>query len=285
MADSVTPQILSSLRKAIVECFNSSDLRLLCADLGMDYEDLGGEGKEAKVLELVNYFSRRGKTDQLLAYCQQERPEFAWPVLGGAAPTEANRPEAAKTAGEKITILFLAADPSNETRLRLGEELREIQEKLQLSRQRERFTVQSRFSVRPQDISQAMLDEQPTIVHFSGHGTEYGELCFEDNNGLTKAVSAQALSALFAQFSGQVQGVILNACYAETQAKAIAQHINYVVGMNTSIGDRASVAFSIGFYQALGAGKDIAQAFQFGVTQIMLQGIPEELTPVLITKK
>ena len=36
--------------------------------------------------------------------------------------------------GEKmITILFVAADPTNASRLRLGEEYREIQEKLQLA--------------------------------------------------------------------------------------------------------------------------------------------------------
>jgi hypothetical protein len=265
----------------IVEAFNTNELRLLCAELNIDYENLGSGGKEIIVLELINYLDRRGNIDELLKYCQRERPGYAWPA-GGASLAAQPKPVPQGVEAGKIVILFLAADPTNETRLRLGEELREIQEKLQLSKQRERFDLQSRWSVRPQDISQALLDIQPGIVHFSGHGTAYGELCFENNEGITQPVSAQALAALFSQFSGQVQGVILNACYAEIQAKAIAQHIEYVVGMTTAMGDQASVAFSIGFYQALGAGKTIAEAFQFGVTQIMLQGIPEESTPVLV---
>lgn len=69
-----------------------------------------------------------------------------------------------------ISILFLAADPTDASRLRLGEELREIQEKLQLAKLREQFKLYQRMSVRPTDLSQALLDIQPEIVHFSGHG-------------------------------------------------------------------------------------------------------------------
>lgn len=66
----------------------------------------------------------------------------------------------------KVKILFLAADPSDATRLRLGQELRDIREKLQLSKQRDSFALDSRESVRPGDITQAIHDVAPQIVHF-----------------------------------------------------------------------------------------------------------------------
>jgi hypothetical protein len=37
----------------------------------------------------------------------------------------------------------------------------------------------------------------------------------------------------------------------------IAQHISYVVGIDEEIGEQLSTTFAIGFYDALGAGKDI----------------------------
>jgi hypothetical protein len=52
--------------------------------------------------------------------------------------------------------------------------------------------------------------------------------------------------------------------------------------MNQAIGDKAAIAFAIGFYQALGAGRTIEDAYKLGCVQIRLQGIPEHLTPVLI---
>ena len=141
------------------------------------------------------------------------------------------------------------------------------------------------LSVRPSDITQALLDTQPQIVHFSGHGTSTGALCFEDLAGKTHPIEPDALAALFEQFSGQVNCVVLNACYSEIQAKAIAKHIKYVIGMNQAIGDKAAIAFAIGFYQALGGGCSIEDAYRLGCVQIQLQNIPEHLTPVLIIRR
>ena len=183
---------------------------------------------------------------------------------------------------DTIAILFLSADPTDASRLRLGEELREIQEKLQLAKLRERFTLEQRMSARPADISQALLDVQPQIVHFSGHGTTTGALCFENLIGEIHPVEPDALAALFEEFADQVDCVILNACYSEIQANAISKNISCVIGMNKAIGDRAAIAFAIGFYQALGAGRTADEAYRLGRAQIRLQGIPEHLTPVLI---
>jgi hypothetical protein len=183
-----------------------------------------------------------------------------------------------------VKILFLAADPSNMSRLRLGQEHREIQEKLQLSRDRDRFALTERMSVRPADVSQAMLDEKPVIVHFSGHGASSGELVFEDAAGLTRPVSPAALSGLF-ELTESVQCVVLNACYSEPQAVEIAKHVDYVIGMSDAIGDKAAIAFAIGFYQAIGAGETFERAYKYGCTQILLQGIPENLTPKLLVKQ
>lgn len=65
---------------------------------------------------------------------------------------------------DKIKILLLAADPSDSVRLRLGQELRDIREKLQLSKQRDTFSLESRESVRTGDITQAIFDVEPQIV-------------------------------------------------------------------------------------------------------------------------
>lgn len=184
-----------------------------------------------------------------------------------------------------IKILFLAADPSNETRLRLGQEVRDIREKLQLSKQRENFVLDSRESVRPGDITQAIHDIEPQIVHFSGHGSNTGELYFEDVTGKSQPIKPDAFANLFKLISDQVSCVILNACYSEKQAEAISQHIPYVIGMSQAIGDRAAIAFAVGFYKALGAGRSVEEAYNWAKVEIELEGIQENSTPILSVKK
>lgn len=191
-----------------------------------------------------------------------------------------NRPE----QEEVITILFLSADPSDTARLRIGEEIREVRQRLRLANWRDKFRLETRMSVRPADLSQALLDVQPQIVHFSGHGSHFGELCFENAQGTTHPITADALSSLFQQFADHISCIVLNACYSKLQGHALSRHINYVVGMDKAIGDKAAIAFALGFYQALGGGRTVEDAFKLGCVQIQLQGIPEHQTPILLKK-
>lgn len=180
------------------------------------------------------------------------------------------------------TILFLVANPKDTGRLRLDQELRDIAEGLQRAQKREQFNLEQRLAVRPHDIQRAMLDISPQIIHFSGHGAGEQGLIFEDETGNAKLVDGAALAGLFELFADQIQCVVLNGCYSDVQAKAIAEHIPYVIGMNQAIGDKAAIAFAVGFYDALGAGRPIEFAYKLGCNAIRMEGIAENLTPVLL---
>lgn len=68
----------AQLRHKITAYFNESELRDLCADLNVDYENLPGEAKADKVRELVAYFARRGNVHQLAKVCCSLRPNRPW---------------------------------------------------------------------------------------------------------------------------------------------------------------------------------------------------------------
>ncbi len=187
------------------------------------------------------------------------------------------------TSSVKI-ILVLAANPKGTSRLRLDTEVRDIEAGLQRSKNRDQFVLTQKWAVRPRDIQRAMLDVSPHIVHFSGHGAGDEGLVFEDETGRPKLVEGQALARLFDLFSDRVECVVLNGCYSEVQARSIAQYIKSVIGMTQAIGDQASIEFSVGFYDALGAGRPVDFAYKLGCSAIALAGIPENLTPVLIQK-
>ncbi len=181
-------------------------------------------------------------------------------------------------------ILILAANPKATTPLRLDEEVREINSVLQRAKKREQFDLRQLWAVRIRDISHALVDEKPQIVHFSGHGAGDEGLVLENETGQVQFVNAEALAGLFELFANRIECVILNACYSEVQAEAIFKHIPYVIGMNKALGDRAAIEFAVGFYDALGAGESIEFAYKLGCKAIQLAGIPEHLTPKLKKK-
>ncbi|MDF5721919.1 MAG: CHAT domain-containing protein [Rhizonema sp. PD37] len=178
-------------------------------------------------------------------------------------------------------ILILSANPINTDRLRLDEEVREIQAALKLAKNREQFEIVTAWAIRVEDLRRELLEHQPTIIHFSGHGSGSTGLALENNSGQVQLVSTESLARLFGLFQDRIECVLLNACYSQAQAEAIHQHIDYVVGMNQAIGDVAAIEFAVGFYDALGAGRLYEDCFKVGCASIDLQGIPESKTPIL----
>ncbi len=178
-------------------------------------------------------------------------------------------------------ILFLSALPDGAGRLKLEQEAREIREALKMGRDRDAFRFEVRGGVRWQDVSRAIEELQPEIVHFSGHGTGTPGLVLEEENASAQLISADALQRTFRLFPG-VKCVVLNACYSQVQAEAIYGHVSCVIGMGAAIGDRAARDFAVGFYDGMGAGWGYQKAFDLGLAR--MANDREVLTPVLLLR-
>ncbi|WP_225895497.1 CHAT domain-containing protein [Dendronalium phyllosphericum] len=183
------------------------------------------------------------------------------------------------------TILILAANPKNLTPLRLSEEVREIDEALHRSQKHGQFRLKQKWAVRAIDVRRALLDHEPQIVHFCGHGSGNEGLVLEDENGQSKILSTEALANTFELCAEHVECVLLNACYSEVQAEAIIKYIDYVIGMSDAIEDTAAINFATGFYDALGAGKSLDNAYKWGCNAIQSENLPDHLKPKLKKKK
>ncbi|WP_019505714.1 SUMF1/EgtB/PvdO family nonheme iron enzyme [Pleurocapsa sp. PCC 7319] len=205
-----------------------------------------------------------------------------------------------------MKILFLSSNPLSTSQLSLEEEAEEIEEGLKRSKLADKFKFIQRWAVRPRDLRRALLEENPDIVHFSGHGKGSAGLVLVDKAGQPKPATGEALVGLFIQFPC-IKCVLLNACYTEVQAQAIVQHVDYVIGMKNTILDDAAISFTTGFYDGLGYGRNIEDAFELGCNAILWElssfsnktrqmipvdftntenksTLPENLKPILLKK-
>ena len=97
----------------------------------------------------------------------------------------------------------------------------------------------------------------------------------------SQQVSVKALSNLFSSLRQNTRFVVLNACYSEVQAQAIAEHIEWVIGMSKAIDDSSAIDFAGSFYQALGYGYSVRCAFDLACNHLDLIGLGEKDTPKL----
>jgi hypothetical protein len=182
-----------------------------------------------------------------------------------------------------ITVLFLASSPKDEHQLWLDEEARSIEEIIRKAEYRDSVKFVTRWALRPFDILQAINETNPAIVHFSGHGTDNGELVLEDNNCNSKLVSIEAISQTMATSSDTIKLVFFNACHSGEQAQSVVNYIDAAIGMSDAIGDEAAKVFASQFYSSISFGLSLERSFNQAKAMLLLEGIPEEDIPVLFT--
>lgn len=130
------------------------------------------------------------------------------------------------------------------------------------------------------DLRQALLDVRPHVLHFMGHGLfadEVGRLVF----GPDQAVVAEVFADQFAGVA-DLRLVVVNACeggrfpaaphvspHAGVAATVARLGVPAVVAMQYPVRDALAVAFSRGFYSALGREGDVVAAVEEGRRSIL----------------
>ena len=208
-------------------------------------------------------------------------PPLGLPDLEVANQNQSNRQKS------HMKILLLAANPMTSHRLRIDEEVRAIEEKVGSSKLRDAVQFRSLWATRPEDLQQALLKEDPDVVHFSGHGGGTAGVVLHSEAGTDASlVSSAALAQLFVLLKGNIRLVVLNSCYSEEQARAIVEKIDFVVGMADSIEDDGAGAFAAAFYRGLAYGKSVQTAFDLGRNELQLKGLMDDAAvPVLLIRK
>ncbi len=213
--------------------------------------------------------------------------------------------ERLEKSGDRVRILVVAANPLGSSPLKLDHEVKTIQEALRRSRKRDNFEVEYRLAATPSELRRALLDLEPHVLHFSGHGagdrgllfvsdesassiyrSEGGEVRSRSaNSNEIKFVPAQPLANLLQLCEDHLECVVLNACYSDVQGDAIAVNIPFTIGMRDVVEDHVAIKFSQGFYDAIGAGKGYESAFKWGKVAIEFDLVNDLAAKILILRK
>ncbi|MBC7236331.1 MAG: CHAT domain-containing protein, partial [Chloroflexi bacterium] len=172
-----------------------------------------------------------------------------------------------------LKIMAVVASPQDLTQLDCDGEIKMLRQALQeliASGQVELIVSQHTTH---EKLHMELLDHQPDVVHFVGHG-EYveeeraGYLILEDDRGLSHRLNATEAARMLRRYGTNL--VLLNACETATGAWAglapalVRAEVAAVVAMQWPVEDRAAVRFTRSFYKALAQGRSIDECMAEG---------------------
>jgi hypothetical protein len=220
------------------------------------------------------------------------------PAVAGPNPACATiEPEARRAlASRHKIILFLAANPKDTSRLDLEGECAAIEHELRLARHGNDFEFRSKWVVTVDEMARHLIDLDPTIIHFSGHGRrntsgsgsatsrdvvlpgDSGIYLHDDRYGV-QLVTGRALAMMVKASAPSTRLVVLNACYSDGHAEELSQVVDCVVGMTRAIQDHAAHSFAVAFYRALGHRFSVGNAVAHAVATLAAKQLPDESVP------
>ena len=181
----------------------------------------------------------------------------------GLAPKIEAKPRRARAHG-RLRILFVSATPQTEERVAVDREQRIIRRSLERAKLRERIEFTTRVAASFADLCKVLLEEEVDLVHIASHGEAIGTIL--DRGGFRMPVPPEQLMGLFDEYAppeGRLACVVLNSCWSRAAAD-LASRVPTRIAMTGAVDDQAALAFSEGFYDAIGSGHDFAKAYREG---------------------
>ncbi|MFV8750579.1 sigma-70 family RNA polymerase sigma factor [Nannocystaceae bacterium ST9] len=161
----------------------------------------------------------------------------------------------------KASIMFCGADSEDRDQLRLGVEIRAIQERIHLGLYRDMLELEVCAAARLRDVIDGLNRYTPTIVHFGGHGEHHG-IVLHDDEEIESLVAGERLVAVLHTGQPGLRLAVLNACNTSGLAAQVASVIDCAIGMASVVSDLTARSFASAFYGALAHGRSVQASFE-----------------------
>lgn len=164
---------------------------------------------------------------------------------------------------EHTRIIFLASNPfQDEAPTTPKKEIEAIRQSLEAEGVVRALPLYAHEAATTVDLHWALLRApNAKILHLYGHGSATDGWYSQDGSAQTIGVSGERLARLLKTFSN-IQVLVLSACNQLDHIKALAQHVDVVIGSSTALEIAAARSFNCAFYRELAAGSSVGVAYE-----------------------
>jgi hypothetical protein len=209
---------------------------------------------------------------------QQLRKRVHFPNTSSSQPADSAEHPAPASRNDRVRIQYLACNTGRG--LNFKKQYKLISDALRKSRHAKQLKLKAEYDVTDSNIFDKLNAYLPNIVHISGNQNG-GDVLLPSSGGREVVVPDDALAGLLSSLGQDVRLAIIDTCKSYNCAKRVAEVVDCAIGVGEDIYDDEATRFYQIFYQALGAGRSIADAHSQARTALKFQHIPERRIPKL----
>ncbi len=176
----------------------------------------------------------------------------------------------------RLLIVTGSLGTANETQLNVGDERHRIQQALTAGSNKRLFLADDIIVGANATQLTNGYRQNPTILHFIGHGTQRTLSLVELRGTMTQTqpLSGEQLHTILAQYPNRVLLCVMNACHSDTIARHLVQDrvVDVAIGWNGQPSDDVAIRFVEQFYGHLSYGLTIRQSFTLAKAAVWRNG-------------
>lgn len=183
----------------------------------------------------------------------------------------------------KRKILFVAAEPIGLPVTYWQKEYKSIIDVFNFSKLKDYCLLEAEFDTKSNDFLLA-LEREPWLIHFSGHGTQDGNLVFVDKHKEKFTARTRDLIPFFEE-SKTLKCVLFCSCHSSKLVEETKKVVEYSIGFEGPVENEDAIAFISQFYRNLSLVKTIDAAFNRAVNVFSFNKYQGEVKPILQLRK
>src|SRR5262245_31565620 len=92
-----------------------------------------------------------------------------------------------------IKVLYLATNPLDTERLDLETEIARVEQRIRAGAYRDTIRLIPALAVTTDDLQRLILEHRPSLIHFSGHAKEDGQIVLRGPDGDARPIAPEAM--------------------------------------------------------------------------------------------
>ena len=173
-----------------------------------------------------------------------------------------------------LSILFISSSPRSGKHIRAKEEFKIIKKELKNVDANKLHLLLPEFDVSPEEFLEALEEQAPKIVHFSGHGFIDGEPIFETIEFERFILKTKSFLSILKEYSG-IKCLFFNSCNSTLLIQEAVQYIDFGIGIKGTISEETAIKFANHFYKSLKSTETIPLAYWSAVKKLRLLRVPD----------
>jgi hypothetical protein len=145
------------------------------------------------------------------------------------------------------------------------------------------FIVRRENEVRAADFLHLLLDFEPDILHFAGHGGVEQMIMLKDGRGGHAPLLARNFAGILQKLRCVPKLIFLNACYTDEFSQVLGLCVPAVIGAIGRIDDQAAATFARTFYSILARSLSIGETFELAKQNFPVIGGDPELLKIRVS--